>query len=435
MALALGAPAGILYLRFESSLNHSIDQTLSARAKALRLVIASAPERQWPDLLRDQTEVGQVLDHHGRILATTRAARQEALLGPHRTARADRRKVLATVGRRPGLGHATRVLGISIPRHEAVLAVGTPLRARADANESFSRAILLAAPVALALAAALGYALAAGALRPVEVMRRRAAAISRLEPGTRLPEPDADDEIRRLGATLNEMLARLEAAAESERRFVADASHELRTPIAVLRSELDLALRRSRSPAELQDTLRHTRAQVERLGRLADDLLVIARAAQGRLPVRPEPLDARELLEAVAHRLAPRATERGRVLRVEGNGGTVRADPLRLEQAVANLAENALGHGAGGVVLRGARDGDGVELHVEDDGPGFPPGFTAGEAFERSARAPGARAQEGAGLGLSIVRAIAEAHGGTAGVENRPGGGADVWIRLPSGGG
>src|SRR3954447_20200540 len=191
MALALGATAGILYLRFESSLNHSIDQTLSARAKALRLVIASAPERQWPDLLRDQTEVGQVLDRHGRILASTRAARREALLGPQRSARADRRKVLATVGRRPGLGHATRVLGVSVPRHEAVLAVGTPLRARADANESFSRAILLAAPVALAFAAALGYALAAGALRPVEVMRRRAAAISPLEPGTRLPQPHA----------------------------------------------------------------------------------------------------------------------------------------------------------------------------------------------------------------------------------------------------
>jgi two-component system OmpR family sensor kinase len=436
MALALGATAGILYLRFESSLNHSIDQTLSARATALRLVIASAPERQWPDLLRDQTEVGQVLDRRGRILATTRAARQEALLGPRRAARAaraDRRKVLATVGRRPGLGHATRVLGISVPRHEAVLAVGTPLRARADANESFSRAILLAAPVALALAAALGYALAAGALRPVEVMRRRAAAISRLEPGTRLPEPEADDEIRRLGATLNEMLARLEQAAESERRFVADASHELRTPIAILRSELDLALRRDRSPEELKGALRSTREQVERLGRLADDLLVIARADQGRLPVRPEPLDARELLEHVAERHGRRAAAAGRHVRVEGGGGTVPADALRLEQAVGNLTENALRHGTGEIVLRGEADDGHVALHVEDDGPGFPPGFTPEQAFERFARAPGARAREGAGLGLAIVRAIAEAHGGTAGVENRPGGGADVWIRLPSG--
>src|SRR3954454_4863354 len=122
MALALGATAGILYLRFESSRNHWIDQTLSARAKALRLVIASAPEREWADLLRDQTEEGQVLDRQGRILATTREPHREALLGPHRSARAEKGEVLATVGRRPGLGHATRVLGIPVPRHAAVLA-------------------------------------------------------------------------------------------------------------------------------------------------------------------------------------------------------------------------------------------------------------------------------------------------------------------------
>src|SRR5206468_3337720 len=151
-------------------------------------------------------------------------------------------------------------------------------------------------PLALLLSSLAGWGLATAALRPVESMRREAEAVSAAEPGRRLTLPPARDEVARLGATLNGMLGRLEAALARERRFVSDASHELRTPLAALRTELELALRRERKPEELIDALRSAADETDRLSRLAEDLLVLARADGGRLPVRPERLSARELL-------------------------------------------------------------------------------------------------------------------------------------------
>ena len=143
---------------------------------------------------------------------------------------------------------------------------------------------MVAGPLALLLAAVAGYGLAAAALRPVEAMRARAEEISASTPGARLPEPPARDEISRLAETLNEMLSRLEASIEHERRFVADASHELRTPLALLKAELDLALRRKRTHAELEQALRSASEETDRLTLLAEDLLLIARSDAGELP-------------------------------------------------------------------------------------------------------------------------------------------------------
>src|SRR5207253_5656207 len=157
------------------------------------------------------------------------------------------------------------------------------------------------------LAIAAGYLLAAAALRPVEAMRRRAAAITASTPGTRLPVPSSRDEISKLAETLNDMIQRLEAAFEHERRFVADASHELRTPLALLRTELELALRRPRSHNELEQALRSAAEETERLTRLAEDLLLIARSDQGELPVRRRRIEASTLLHATAARFAERA--------------------------------------------------------------------------------------------------------------------------------
>ena len=159
---------------------------------------------------------------------------------------------------------------------------------------------------------------------------------------------------------------------------------------------------------------------------------MIARSDQGRLPVRSVPVQTGELLERVAERFEQRARARSRDIRVELEGDLeARADPLRLEQALRNLVENALRHGAGTVTLSArARDGH-IELHVTDEGPGFPPGFEA-HAFERFTRADAARSRGGSGLGLAIVAAIADAHGGRARAANRPQGGADVSLELPS---
>jgi signal transduction histidine kinase len=262
-------------------------------------------------------------------------------------------------------------------------------------------------------------------------MRRRAAAVSAAETGERLPVPLANDEIGRLGRTLNEMLSRLEAAFARERAFVSDASHELRTPLAILRTELELALRGEHTRQELEDALQSAAEETDRLSNLAEDLLVIARSDQGRLPVRIEDLDAGELLVRVAGRFQTRARVEGRPLHPDpAPGVTVRADPARLEQALANLVDNALSYGDGTVELTALAHNGAVEIHVRDEGPGFPPAFLP-RAFERFTRADEARSRGGTGLGLAIASAIALAHGGSAHAANREAG-ADVWIAIPS---
>jgi signal transduction histidine kinase len=264
-------------------------------------------------------------------------------------------------------------------------------------------------------------------------MRRRAADLFAAEEvGRRLPVSPARDEIASLGTTLNAMLARIERAFERERSFTADASHELRTPLSILKAEVDLALEGERSRDELEAALRSASEETDRLTRLAEDLLVLARADEGRLPVRPETIDAGDLLATIARRFELRATHEGRELSVAPSDGlVVHADRLRAEQALGNLVDNALRHGSGTVELSACMAGAGVRLHVGDRGPGLDPALD-GRAFERFTRGDRARSRGGTGLGLAIVDAIARSHGGAAGADPRPGGGADVWIELPS---
>ena len=188
------------------------------------------------------------------------------------------------------------------------------------------------------------------------------------------------------------MLARLESALERERRFVADASHELRTPLAMLRAELDLALRRERTREELDRAVRSAAEETERLSRLAEDLLVLARAEAHELPVRRERVSAVELVDGIAERFRPRADDAGRAIEtVVEHGLVLDVDRLRAEQAVGNLLDNALRHGQGQIVVEARRGAnDTVELHVRDAGPGFPPEF-ADRAFEPFSRGDAAR--------------------------------------------
>jgi len=230
------------------------------------------------------------------------------------------------------------------------------------------------------------------------------------------------------GTTLNEMLDRLRGSYDRERRFVADASHELRTPVAVIKAELEGALRRAPADPDLRESLRAAVDECDRLAQLAEDLLVLARSGDGALAVRPAPLDPAELLEHVRTRFSARAAEHGRALRVDAEPGLILdADELRLSQALGNLVDNALRHGAGAITLSARRAGEEVELAVADEGAGPAPEVRP-RAFERFARGDEARTRGGAGLGLAIVRAIAEAHGGAAEL----GDGARVVLRLPS---
>jgi signal transduction histidine kinase len=261
-------------------------------------------------------------------------------------------------------------------------------------------------------------------------MRGRAATISAAEAEARLPLPEAQDEIRRLGETLNEMLARLQAAFARERAFVADASHELRTPLAILKAELELASRGPRSNDELAAAVQSAVVEVDRLSRLAEDLLVLARADDGRLPVRAEPQPLEPLVRGVACAFESRARAAGREITTESPEGLeATVDAQRIRQALGNLVENALRHGAGEVHVSAVHVNGDVELHVADHGPGFPADFLP-HAFERFTRGDHARARGGAGLGLAIVDAIARGHGGSVHARNTDDG-SDVWLVLP----
>ena len=430
-ALALGvvlaALGVVIHTRFADSLDENTDQALRSRATD----IAALVERSGPRLsargaerfVESDESFAQLLDGDGMVVDGTRRATARALLSPDEVAEA--RTGSLTLSRDDAIEEGDPARLFAVPVGDLVLVVGQDTEDNEEALATLRLLLLLGLPIALALGSAAGYAVAAAALRPVEAMRRKAAGVSEDRPGERLPIPPANDEISRLGDTLNAMLARLEAALEREQGFVADASHELRTPLAILKTELELALREGRTEAELRTALGSALEETDRLSRLADDLLVLARSDRGTLELRKERLSARRLLDGVAERFRTAGDE----IEVDVQDGLeLNGDRLRLEQALGNLVANAISHGDGAVRLSGRSGAGTVELHVEDEGPGLAPDFEE-RAFERFTRADSARTGAGAGLGLAIVHAIAVAHGGTAKAR-----GADVWIALEDGG-
>jgi signal transduction histidine kinase len=228
------------------------------------------------------------------------------------------------------------------------------------------------------------------------------------------------------------MLARIESSIERERAFVADAGHELRTPLAILRSELELGLRPDRDHEEARAAMRSAIDEASRLEMLADDLLTLARSDAARLQIERRPVTVAGLLADTRARFAGRGEAVGRTIDVEAPPALVwNLDRDRIEAALGNLVENALRHGGGTITLSGRAAGEMLELSVADEGQGFPPGFDQ-RAFERFSRAEAGRTMPGTGLGLAIVKAIVEAHGGAAAAANVSPHGAVVALRLPS---
>lgn len=430
MALVLAATGTLLYVRLGQSLLDVVDERLLARAQ---VIAESAGDGDvLTRLSGEEDQFAQVLDAEGDVVAAS-PGYPRPLLPPGRLrSAAEEPQLLRTLVSPPGEDdeEPARLLALALGGEGGTVLTGSLLDDREDALELLLAQLLIGGPLALVLASTAGYVLAGAALRPVEVMRRRAERVSAENSGERLPLTEARDEVRRLGETLNAMLDRLDAGLRRERRFVADASHELRTPLALLQTELELALRRPRTPAEMHAALRSAGEDVDRLTRLAEDLLVLASAEHGRLPIRRSSLDVEDLLGATAARFAGRVGS-DRITVEASSGMTVEADRLRLEQALANLVDNAVRHGGGTVTLDAAREDGKVVLTVTDRGPGFPPEFLP-HAFEPFSQGQESRSAGGAGLGLAIVHAVAEAHGGTVRARNRADGGARVEIALPA---
>lgn len=293
------------------------------------------------------------------------------------------------------------------PVREGFLVVGA---SREDADEALAalrNQLLVAGPLALAVAGGLGYLVAGAGLRPIERMRARAATVSARTTGERLPVPAADDELRRLALTLNAMLERLDDVLRRERRFVAEASHDLRTPLALMLTEAELALAQPRSAEELTRALHSIHDEVRRLIGLAEHLLERVGTGEADVQVDSGPVDLVVLAGRVTTRFVAGAGERA--IRITGSpAAVVRGDAAHLDRALSNLIDNALRHGTGDIEVEIRGTAEGAVVTVTDQGTGF-----AGDPSSPTASG---------GLGLTIVSEIARAHGGTVEIQDAHGG-------------
>lgn len=294
--------------------------------------------------------------------------------------------------------------------------------------DSVTAALLIGVPALVAAIAALAWHLAGRALRPVESIRAEAAAITATTMHRRVPEPETSDEVGRLAQTMNAMLDRLEESSTRQRQFISDASHELRSPVAAIRAQLEVALRRG-PQADWPQVARRVLDEDARLEVAVGELLELARIEEGA-DVEAVDVDLDDLVLEEATRVRPVAIDTSRV-----SAGRVEGDARQLARLVRNLLDNAGAHARSRVAVGvSSRDGD-VRLVVEDDGPGIPPEERE-RVFDRFTRLDEGRARDGggAGLGLAMVRAIAERHGGTVEVSDASIGGARFVVRLPAGG-
>jgi signal transduction histidine kinase len=433
MAIVLLAGAWVLYTREESALTSSVDDNLQSRSEVVMGYLTPAGRglgRVPIRVLDPDEDFAQVLDGTGRTLDSSAGFERRPVVDPAAAAAGrDTEYLTRSV---PGLG-AARVAVVPIDRAGPAryLVVGTSTSDIDDALGELLGILLIAMPVGLVATTAMGWRLAGRALRPVELMRKDAERISEHDLGRRLPVPPTGDELARLASTMNRMLDRVERAVSHERRLVDLASHELRSPLGVARAEVDLALGRRRSREELERALRIVAEELDWMSRLADDLLVLARTEQGRVPLRPTKTSLNDIAAHCVSRYRDRADAERIDLRVQTTDHLVLVDVDRMHQAVSNMVDNALRHSVrdGWVAIRAQASESAVRIAVEDSGDGFPEDILD-RVFEPFATSNHERGF-GTGLGLTIVLAVAQSHGGTAVAENLEGGGARVTVVLP----
>lgn len=396
-----------------------------------RLLIAStadAAERSASALARDvddddgllvgvdDEDLAQLLSSDGTVLASNSGA---AGLGPITSPDRDQRIIAV---------EDERFVVVTASTEDGVLALGVSLEEVEESVATTQRLLWLAVPVLLVLVAGVTWLTVSRALRPVDRMRAEVEQIDAADLGRRVPVPPGRDELGRLARTMNAMLDRLESASQQQRRFISDASHELRSPIAAMRQHAEVAQRYPDRDLDLPTTVI---AETERLQGLVSAMLVLARSDEHGLALRREPVDVDDLAFAEAGRLRSSTT-----LTVDGSAispARTQGDLRLLGQVIRNLADNAARHAhhtvafsvredAGSVVVSVDDDGDGIEVHERE------------RVFERFVRLDEGRARDsgGSGLGLAIVAEVVRAHGGDVWIEDSPLGGARFTLRLPA---
>jgi signal transduction histidine kinase len=400
-----------------------------------RQVAALAQANRLPKLLLvPGTLTIQVLNSRGYVFNASPGADRLVPVLPLRRAAANAatgRAVLLN-GRPYDIPYTMRVVAVRNRTGDIVIA-GVSFEPVTDTVQTVTRVLLVGTPVLLLLLAWVTWLVVGSTLRPISALRRGAQVVAGTGRPSTLPVPEARDEVQVLAVTLNDMLARLDAAQQRQRDLVSDTAHELRSPIASIRTQLEVAL----DHPEQQDwteTASDVLADTLRLARLAEDLLVLARLDDrgtrpppGRRPVDLSALAAEEAVRSAGARVPVTASTSDRCV--------VTGDPDGLRRLLRNLIENALRYAKSGVDVTARRDGDDVVLSVSDDGPGIP-AKDRERAFDRFVRLDAARSRDGqeaggSGLGLPIVRATALAHGGSAGLEDASPGLRAV-IRLPA---
>jgi heavy metal sensor kinase len=444
LLVILVAIAALSYSWLRRTVHQDLDASLLAVARAIRETGApDRPESEVEALLREMLgpelydKFFRLLDPEGRPHAFGSRPRGDALpLSAAARARAAQgESTLETVaGPR---AEPLRVFTMPIVREGRVVdivQVGMSLRSAEALLDRYLHTLIVLIPLGVGLAALGGAVIARAALRPVDEMTRTARRITAEDLSRRVERPGTGDEMERLAETLNGMLARIDAAFTQTRRFAADAAHELRTPLAALRGGIEVALRAERTPMEYRRVLVSSLEEVERLVRLAEDLLLLSRSSAGPDVIR-QPVDLEPLLMDVFDAGARLGQAAGVSVRIDAMASApVRGDGPALRRALLNLVENAIKYTPpGGKVELGLATQDGTAaVTVADTGIGIAPG-DADRIFEPFVRLDAARARDtgGAGLGLAIARSIAVAHGGTLSAESRPGAGSRFVLRLP----
>lgn len=417
IALTLAVGSLLLVRLVEDALVANVADAAERDAEATTSLLEAAGATRLPEI---RGALQQLYDTEGALVATSDDADRLNLPHVDRPTRAlidgDEHILVA---RSTTVAGADYELRVALPLDDALRASGT-----------VSGILLAAVPVLLAVVALLVWLVVGRALRPVDTIRREVDAIGPAELDHRVAEPASDDEVGRLARTMNRMLGRLDGAARAQRRFVSDASHELRSPLASLRQHAELAQAHPDRLAdgELADVVLTEGARLEDL---VAQLLLLTRLDEGAVALAREPVDLDDLLLADARRLR----ESGRVA-VDASGigpARVLGDERMLARLTRNLTDNAARHASTRVTLAVRETGEGVQLTVDDDGAGIPPEHRD-RVFDRFVRLDEGRSRDagGSGLGLAIVAEVARAHGGSVRVDDSPLGGARFVVTLPA---
>jgi two-component system OmpR family sensor kinase len=443
LTVVLTAVGAFLHFQLSSDVDREIERDLRTRAAQLSGLLMREPISALPTAAAEQLEpdetIAQILTPTGGVVAATAYA-DVRLLTREQLRDAALGELFVD---RPGdarLDESLRVLAMPVHARDEnfIVVVTDSLDERAQTLASTLGVEIVGLAAALAASCGVGYWVSGLALRPVEDLRQRAAAISGddLADAERTPLPVSPvvDEIGRLGLTLNDMLDRIgraqaaqREALQQQRQFLADASHQLRTPLAIIKAEVELAQSGTTKGEDLDAAMTSIGEETDRLSRLTEQLLLLAAADEHRLSLSREPVELSDLLEEMAERGRGRAQRQGRMITVASDESTISADRQRLEYALGNLVDNALMHGAGDMQLVGKRVDDLVELQVRDHGSGFSQEYMA-HPFVRFA--PTASTGRGTGLGLAIVQAITEAHGGVVSLTNDAGASVTLWLPI-----